>query len=132
HHIDDHVLNPILNSSLAWIEPLEFPVGSHPLRMGVAEIVRSRGTFRGGMPYAIWIEPCMQFQTAQVRFPNRELEGIPIRLRSFSLRAAQPFRPRLKRRAIQRIAHGPHLQDHRVEMQLLRAIENINERLLLL
>jgi len=94
-----------------------------PFGMRAREMIQRGRRFGFRMARAERIEPRVQLQPAFVRRANRERERIKKRLRRAPLRAGEIFRPRLERRGVKRIAHRPHLEQNRVEMQLRRAVE---------
>src|ERR1700694_1696790 len=84
------------------------------------------------MTRAVRVEPRVQLEPSSVRFIDREFEWIIVRARCASHLARQVFRPRLVGRCVQRIGGWPYLQNHGVESELHRAIEHLEQLLLLL
>src|SRR5688572_19386523 len=67
------------------------------------------------------IKPGVQFELARVRLAHRKFERIISGRRS--LPSAEHCRPRLLVGAIERVGRGAHLEEHRVQLELRRAIE---------
>src|ERR1700737_891631 len=66
-----------------------------------------------------------------MRLIDREFERIVVRARRAPHLARQIFRPRLVGRCVQRISGRPDLKNYRIESELHRAIEHLEQLLLL-
>src|SRR5450759_1795804 len=97
-----------------------------------ADVVPRRSGPGGRMTRAVGIEPRVQLQTAPMRFIDRELERIVVRVRGASHLTRQILRPRLVRRWVKGIGSRPNLENHGVESELHGAVEDVEQLLLLL
>ncbi len=100
--------------------------------MRVDNVIRREHQLGRKQRRAIRIEPRVQFQTALVRFRHGKFERIVKRFRRLAHGAGEIVRPRLEFRRIKSIARRTHLENHRVQVQLHRAIQQGEQFLLLL
>ena len=79
------------------------------------------------------IEPGVQLQPALVGLLDGKPKRIVRRIGRASLRTRQVERPRLVRRLVERVGVGPHLKNHRVQVEGRGLVEHVPQlRLLLL
>src|SRR2546423_580964 len=84
------------------------------------------------MARPIRIEPRVQLETTPVRLSDGELQRIVPRIRRSTHSSSQILRPRLVRRSVKCVGRRADLQNHGIQPECHRPIENSKELVLLL
>ncbi len=124
HHIENHLQRIVVHRWLAGIEPEEFSKLTDQRRLRFRNMVRRRRGFRGGMQRAKRVKPRMQFESPFMRFVHCKRQRIIVWLRCLTHFSGQILRPRFDLRIVERVAVGPHLKYHRVELQRCRFFQH--------
>src|ERR1035437_2447480 len=127
HHVEHHAQRLRAHRRLAGIHPELRAVLLYEFRVPAREVRRRKRTLRRRLLRAERIEPRVEFQSAGVRLRHRELERIPERHRRHPLPAGEVLRPWFDLRRVQCVAGRPHLQEHRVESESRRSIQQRDE-----
>jgi hypothetical protein len=116
-------------AGVARVDPLLRPVAHHPLGPGRAQARGAHGFAAGlGRRRAERVHPDVQLQAAAVRLREREGERVVAGLVAVRDEVA---RPRSPGRRVHGVGGGPHVQDHGVQTDRRRAVEDVAQLVLL-
>ena len=131
-NVQDHSQRKFLDLALARVHPQKLAIFSDEFGMRATDVVRGNGRNGFEVARAKGIEPGVQLQSAFVRLGNRERKRIIKRRGRLAHSAREVFRPGFERRRVQCVTGRAHLKNNRIEFQVGRGIENLDELGLLL
>ena len=120
-HVDhdrEHVLG---GGRLAGVDPVQVAIAPHQFWPREREVRRRIGRRGRRRARAIRVEPGVQFEPARMGLGDPARQRVPAGIGA--LGASQVLGPRFQRRGVDRVGARPHLQDHGVEADGLRLVE---------